>query len=113
MTVFDLFAEQTVELLKIDRAGLRGNKVVAKYPRMGVLIESRSKTSENYADVAKSSSKLFLRPADLPDGEILDWGVRIGGRDYEIVNVETGRNFDTNEIEHYLLSLTAVDYVEG
>lgn len=110
MTVFDAFFETEYELLKIERGTIKGNKIVEILgDRSGVFkAKSGMKRGAN-GEVYSAQSVLYARPEDFyfePVGQ----GVRISGKDFQIVASVDGLNQVTGEIEHLKLTLEPTDY---
>lgn len=113
MTVFDLFPLTDYEYLEVDRGGVYGNKVADKRSLLGVF-KLRSGRTMGSQEVSTSEATLHVQPSDFPtDHDFVGDGVRVRGVDYQIVGVTEGFNFETNEVEHYRLTLERADYGES
>ena len=111
-TVFDVFTEQIFEYLTISRGEVYGNRVVDSWMISGIFKE-RNNMNISDREVPQSSATAHVHPEDFADvSEIIGNGVRYHGKDYTIVKVTEGRNFDNNKVEHLTLTLERANYVE-
>jgi len=111
MTVFDAFQQVPYQYLEIDRGGVYGNRILSETARMGVFKVRSGMTTVNNQETRESSATLHIHPEDVAENdEIVGNGIRYAGKDYAILGITQGRNFDTNAIEHYTLTLERTDY---
>lgn len=111
MTVFDAFEQTTYTYLIVSRGETYGNRIESETALMGVFKLRAGMTSANNQETRESSATLHIHPEDVAEGdEIVGNGIRYDGKDCAIVGMTEGRNFDTNEIEHYTLTLKRTEY---
>ena len=114
MTVFDAFKQVTYTYLVISRGETLGNRIVSESDHLGVFKLRSGMTQVMNQETRDSSATLHVHPEDIADGdEIVGNGVRYAGKEYSITGMTEGRNFDTNEIEHYTLTLGRAGYVSS
>jgi len=111
MTVFDAFKQITYTYLVVSRGEVYGNRILSETDHLGVFKIRSGMTAVNGRETRESSATLHIHPEDIANGdEIVGNGIRYAGKDYAIVGMTEGRNFDTNEIEHYTATLERTDY---
>jgi hypothetical protein len=111
MTVFDVFQETPYAYLTISRGEVYGNRIVSEAPRTGVFKLRSGMAQNNNQETRESSATLHSHPKDFEVGEeIVGNGVRHAGKDYAIIGVTEGRNFDTDVVEHLTLTLERADF---
>lgn len=124
-TVFDVFREVPLTYLDLKRARVFGNLIGSTKNITGIFKVRSGMTTTNGLEAANSSATAHVHPQDFEsiDG-IVGNGIRYNGVDYEIVGLTEGRNFATNAVEHYTLTLnrltasteatdTVIDVEEG
>ena len=112
MTVFEAFEQITYTYLEVSRGETYGNRITKETDHLGVFKLRSGMTQSNNMETRESSATLHIHPEDaVGGGEIVGNGIRYDGKDYKIVGVTEGRNFATNEIEHYTLTLERAEYV--
>lgn len=119
-TVFDVFDLSDYTFLKISRGGVYGNVIEESYPAEGVFKLRSGMVQANNQESRQSDSTLHVKPdesfiADITvDGKILfvGHGIRVQGKEYEITGATGGQNYETNELEHYRLTLQSADFSE-
>lgn len=124
-TVFDVFREVSLTYLDLKRARVFGNLIGSTKNITGIFKVRSGMTTTNGLEAANSSATAHVHPQDFEsvDG-IVGNGIRYNGVDYEIVGLTEGRNFATNAVEHYTLTLnrltaspeatdTVIDVEEG
>lgn len=112
MTVFELFSETKYEFLEIERGTVYGNRIVSVVGEFdGVFREKSGMRRGSNGEVFAESSKLYAKPNDLPEN-IVGCGVRVSGKVYEITSVVEGKNFDSGEVEHLVLTLERTEFNE-
>lgn len=121
-TVFDVFREVPLTYLVLDRARIHGNIIVGTKDITGVFKVRSGMNTINGLEAKDSSATAHVHPQDFDSvDDIVGNGIRYNGVDYEIVGLTEGRNFATNAVEHYTLTLNrltasekaADDVVEG
>lgn len=105
-TVFDVFREVELTYLTLDRARVYGNLIDSEKTIYGIFKVRSGMNTTNGLEAKDSSATVHVHPEDFDilDG-IIGNGIRYNGVEYEIVGLTEGRNFATNEVEHYTLTL--------
>ena len=116
-TVFDVFREVPMTYLTLQRGAVYGNLIEAEKDIVGIFKVRSGMNTTNGLEAKDSSATAHVHPDDFDiiDG-IIGNGIRYNDVDYEIVGLTEGRNFATNEVEHYTLTLnrlTASDMAEN
>ena len=113
MTVFESFEQITYTYLVLSRGEVYGNRIVSETDHQGVFKLRSGMNSMNNQETRESSATLHIHPEDIADGdEIVGNGIRYAGKDYSITGFTEGRNFDTNDVEHYRLTLERTENVD-
>ena len=104
-TVFNLFPSVKYKYLQINRGTVRGNRITSSVEHEGIF-KLRSGMVQGEREIANSDATLHVRPEDYdsPD-ELVGNGILYEGVTYRIAGVTEGRNFATNKVEHYRLTL--------
>lgn len=114
VTVFDVFEEIQYQFCQLLRGGVEGNSVVFAQPAWGVFKFRSNLVVGESTETKESNSTLHIRPTETflatHDNYLEGQGVRVDGKDYEIVGQTTGRNFDNGTIEHYTLTLQETNF---
>ena len=111
-TVFDVFREEPLSYLTIDRGGVYGNRIVGKKAIYGIFKDREGRTSLSNQELYESSATVHVHPKDFNRvSEIVGNGIRRGDKDYAIIGMTEGRNFDDGSIEHLTLTLERAEYV--
>lgn len=114
MEVFDVFDLTPYVFLQISRGGVAGNVIEGEADATGVFkLRSQMVRGEN-AETKESSATLHIRPAETflatNDNNLVGHGVRVGGKDYEIIGQTGGKNFHDGVMEHYTATLQESDF---
>ena len=110
-TVFDVFFEQEFEYLTISRGEVYGNRITGRKTIKGIFKE-RDNMDIGDREVPLSLATVHVHPGDFEDtSEIVGNGIRYNGKDYAIVKITEGRNFENNVVEHLTLTLERAEYV--
>lgn len=105
-TVFDVFREVPLTYLVLDRARIHGNIIVGTKDITGVFKVRSGMNTINGLEAKDSSATAHVHPQDFDSiDDIVGNGIRYNCVDYEIVGLTEGRNFATNAVEHYTLTL--------
>ena len=105
-TVFDVFREVPLTYLVLNRARVYGNLIVSTKDITGVFKVRGGMNTVNGLEAKDSSATAHVHPQDFDNiDDIVGNGIRYNGVDYEIVGLTEGRNFATNAVEHYTLTL--------
>lgn len=114
MTVFDVFMQTGYTFLKISRGGVTGNSILSQSSAMGVFKLRSDMVRGSNSETIDSASTLHIKPSEsfLSDNgdNLVGHGVRINGRDYEIIGQTGGMNYHTGEMEHYTATLQPTDF---
>lgn len=124
-TVFDVFQETPYTFLQLVQGGARGNSVKASTETTGVFKERTGMVQNNNLETRESSSTLHIHPNEpfiatlqaLVGGNefLVGQGIRATKngftQEYRILGQVEGFNFETNELEFYLLTLKAESLV--
>lgn len=115
MTVFDLFQSKPFVFLEIARGTVRGNVIAAEHQASGLFkLRNRAVALEN-TEVADGNATMHVKP-DEPfistSKNLVGHGIRIYGKEYEIVAQTGGMNYDTGVMEHYTLTLNEASFVQ-
>ena len=138
MTVFDAFPQIDYTYLVVSRGEVYGNRVISEIERRGIFKLRSGMTQASSQETRGSGATLHIHPDDKValirftldhstlDGrdvlaeddtdlaasgdEIVGNGIRYASIDYSIIGMTEGRNFETNEIEHYTLTLERANY---
>ena len=114
-TVFDVFREVPLTYLDLKRGAVYGNLIEDTKDISGIFKVRSGMNTVNGLEAKDSNATVHVHPADFTDiDDIVGNGIRYNDVDYEIVGLTEGRNFATNEVEHYTLTLnrlTASDMV--
>lgn len=110
-TVFTAFKQVTYTYLTVSRGQTKGNKITNQVDRLGVFKLRSGMNQTNNQETHESSATLHVHPEDFSNTEgIVGNGVRYDGKDYKIIGMTEGRNFETNVVEHYTLTLERAEY---
>lgn len=120
VTVFDVFPDATYSFLKISRGEVYGNVIQQVYTATGVLDIDGGMITSNNQEAYQSNSLVYVKPdeifiSDITDDKGINFignGIRAYGKDYEVIGYGVGINQDSQEIEHYELTLQSADYSE-
>lgn len=113
-TVFDMFSEVPFEYLIISRGEVYGNRIISRRTLRGIVKVKEGMISQGNQETRKSNNTIHAHPEDfagLTCEQIIGNGIRYNNADYSIIGVTEGRNFNTNEIEHLILTLERAEYV--
>jgi len=124
-TVFDVFPETAYTFLQLIQGGARGNSVKESTDTTGVFKERNGMTQNNNLETKESSSTLHIHPNEpfiatlqaITGGNqfLVGHGIRHTEngftQEYRIIGQTAGKNFDTNVLEHYRLTLKAESLV--
>lgn len=119
-TVFDHFEETPYTFLQVSRGEVYGNVIEDTFDAMGVFKKRSGMVSVTDQESKQSESTLHIHPDDIyllavgvtESEDLIGHGIRKDGTDYEIINATDGFNFETNDLEHYRLTLQATEFVE-
>lgn len=112
-TVFDHFEVTPYEFLSIKRGTVLGNVIEESFEATGVFKLRNGIISVTNQESHQSDATLHIRPSEsFATTDMVGQGIRKDGIDYEIVGQTGGFNFDTNELEHYRVTLQRADFVE-
>lgn len=119
-TVFDHFEETPYTFLQVKRGSVYGNVIEETFDANGVFKARAGMITVNNQESRQSDSTLHIHPDELfletvgivAADDLVGHGIRRNGTDYEILGATEGFNFDTNALEHYLLTLQSTDYAE-
>lgn len=114
MDVFDLFDLTDYTFLQISRGGVLGNVIIAETSATGVFkLRSQIVRGEN-TEGKESNATLHIRPDETflttNDNNLVGHGVRINGKDYEIIGQTGGQNYHDGLLEHYTATLQETDF---
>lgn len=113
-TVFEVFAEEAYEFLKVSRGGVYGNKIESREAHYGIFKLRSSSSTGNNIEIRQSTSTLHAHPEDYrcwEYSELVGQGIAKDGIYYQISDVTEGKNFDTGEVEHLTFTLERANYV--
>lgn len=119
-TVFDVFQETAYTFLQLTQGGARGNSVKKSTATTGVFKERNGMVQNNNLETVQSDATLHIHPNEPfiaeVGGTLEGHGIRSSQngveRTYRITGSVEGRNYDTNELEFYRLTLKAESLVE-
>lgn len=113
-TVFDVFREVEMTYVNLARARVYGDLIKESKQIRGIFKVRSGMTTTNGAEASSSSATVHVHPEDF-DGidDIVGNGIVYDGADYEITGITEGRNFDTNEVEHYTLTLERANVAQN
>lgn len=112
-TVFDFFEVTPYTFLSVNRGKVRGNIILETFPANGVFKLRNGMVSVNNQESQQSDATLHIKPNEVfAEVDMVGQGIRKDGIDYKIVGQTAGTNFDTNELEHYRLTLQRAKFVE-
>jgi hypothetical protein len=111
--VFSVFISIPYQFLKIEDT-VRGDTIVSITDATGVFkLRTGSVTTANEEN-RQSTPTLHIRPSEsfilANGGNLVGHGIRIEGKDYEIVGQTGGDNFHNGVREHYRVTLAAKDF---
>lgn len=110
-TVFDAFSEVDMTYLTVKRGQVRGNEIIAEKTIRGIF-KVREGMIAGSQEVRQSTATVHAHPEDFAEGdEIVGNGIRYDGKEYAIIGMTEGRNFETNQVEHIKLTLERQNYV--
>lgn len=113
-TVFDVFREVEMTYVDLARARVYGDLIKSSKQIKGIFKYRAGMNATNGLEASDSSATVHVHPEDF-DGinDIVGNGIVYDGADYEIVGITEGRNFDTNEVEHYTLTLQRANTLQN
>lgn len=113
MSVFDEFINTPYTFLVISRGGVYGNIIQSSHNANGVFKLRSGMVMVNNQESRQSDATLHIKPDEpfLPN-QLVGHGIRAEGKDYEIIGVTGGDDFDAGVREHYRLTLQVADYSE-
>lgn len=118
MTCFDVFQEIPYKFLFVQRGMVKGNVVTESEEFMGIFKLRQNDTTTQNMEIYQSDSTLHAHPEDIYTvtddiDSLVGQGIRAEGfGDYEISRVTSGWNYDTNEIEHFTLTLQKAELID-
>lgn len=114
VTVFDVFDLTNYTFLELSRGGVPGNTIVATYNTEGVFKLRSAMTRNPNSETKESNATLHVRPSESflsgLQGNLVGHGVRIQGKDYEIIGQTGGKNFHNGVMEHYTATLQETSF---
>lgn len=114
--VFDVFELSEYVFLQVTRGGVAGNVIVASHVAQGVFKLRSNMVRNQNSETKDSNATLHIRPTESflgpLEGNLVGHGVRIGGKDYEIIGQTGGQNFHNGVMEHYTATLQETSYSE-
>lgn len=119
MTCFDVFQETPYKFLFVQRGMVKGNVVTESEEFMGIFKLRQNDATTQNMEIYQSDSTLHAHPEDIKSvvddaDSLIGQGIRVEGfGDFEISRVTSGWNYDTNEIEHFTLTLQKAEFVDG
>lgn len=113
VTIFDTFESTPYTFLRVSRGEVYGNVIQETIEAMGVFKLRNEMVQVNNQELRQSAATLHIRPTEpFANANMVGQGVRVEGQDYEIIGQTAGDNYETNEREHYRLTLQVSDYSE-
>lgn len=115
LTVFDVFPEVAYEYLNISRGGVYGNTILSSTDASGVVDIEGDIVSVGNQESRQANSLLYIHPTEsfITNPKLLVGnGIRVLGNEYDIVGYGVGRNQETQEVEHFELTLNAADFAD-
>lgn len=116
VTVFDAMDLTSYIFLEIDRGTAEGNKVVEYTEATGVFKLRSAMVRDQNSEAKESNSTLHIRPEESflasLDNNLVGHGVRVYGKDYEIIGQTGGMNYDNGVMEHYTATLQETEFAE-
>lgn len=104
--VFDVFEQQPYTFVRINRGGAYGVIATEEIEAMGVFKLRNEQVSVNNQELRQSAATLHIRPDEtFATSNLVGNGIVADGQEYEIIAQTGGRNYETNEVEHYRLTL--------
>lgn len=113
LTVFDLFPEglRTYKYLEISRGGVYGNVITSTKDATGLFKLRNEMVMVNNQELKQSAATLHIRPDEtFANSNLVGNGIRVEGRDYEIIGQTGGDDYHFGDREHYTLYLQTTDY---
>lgn len=113
MDVFESFPEADLlyTFLTVKNGTIKGDVVISESEHYGVFKFRQGVSFINGIQTTDSTSTIHVRAQDYPQTQVFEGnGIRRNGVDYKIVGSTEGRNYETNELEHYRLTLERATY---
>lgn len=112
--VFDVFDLTPYIFLQVSRGGIAGNVIESSTEAEGVFkLRSQMVRGEN-SETKESNVTLHIRSTEpflsVNDNNLVGHGVRVAGKDYEIIGQTGGKNFHDGVMEHYTATLQESDF---
>lgn len=113
-TVFDVFDSVPYTFLEINRGGVAGDTIDGETAATGVFKLRNGLNVSNDQETKNSDATLHVRPDEpfITTG-LTGHGIRVDGREYDIIGTTEGKNFDTGVVEHYRLTLQERAFTES
>lgn len=112
--VFDVFKTTDYVFLQIERGTVAGDMIVAQTAANGVFKLRTGMNNDGRQETRESDATLHIRPSEsfitANDGNLNGHGIRVEGKDYEVLGTTGGDNFDSGVREHYRVTLKATDF---
>ena len=114
LTVFDVFDTVTYTFLEISRGGVAGDTIDSETTATGVFKLRNGMNVSNDQETKTSDATLHIRPSEtFVSTGLTGHGIRVDGREYEIIGTTEGANFDTGVVEHYRVTLQERAFTES
>lgn len=107
---WNLFTTTDYTFLELS-SGIGGNKVVTETTGNGILKHRTGMVQEVGTETLTSESTLHIRPSEAfistvgGHSQLVGHGIRAEGKDYRIIGVTAGTDFDSGSIEFYRATL--------
>lgn len=99
-----------MDYLVLDRARVNGNLIKESKVISGIFKVRNGKTTGGNYEAFSSNATAHVHPQDFDDIQsLVGNGIRYNGVDYEIEGAVEGKNFNTNEVEFYRLTLIRLE----
>lgn len=114
--VFQAFPEglSTYTFLRISRGGITGNTIVSSHEATGIFkLRSDLVRGEN-SETKESNATMHVRPTEpflaAIDNNLVGHGIRVEGKDYEVVGFTGGDDYHFGDREHYTATLQETSF---
>lgn len=95
--------------LAISRGGVAGDVITSQTNAQGIYKQRTGMTQSNNQEMRESNSTLHIKPDECFVNNLIGNGIRVAGKDYEIVGATAGDDYDTERL-FYRLTLQATDF---
>lgn len=116
LDVFTTFKTTPYTFLAYGQGGIYGNTTLQEYEADGIFKLRRGVSKTTLGENPNSTATLHIKPSEgfLEAHRPLEGhGIKVGDDEYRIMGVTEGFNYDTNELEHIVVTLQVQEHTDA